>query len=223
MKDKNITYNNQTAVINLPHHKYADRVLRSNSYEELFWRFKDAESPIKEVTESYAALSNLKKICIISNANWLHIGDGAHTRTAAIFAFFSKENNNFSIDPALNIEKFDAWQKRYNVSGIIPVKKKFQDFSHRDMCELLNTSFIPTYNICCVHAHVKVEEVDKQFPYWTYFYTNICCLPAQQSFSEAYMKEHNIVEILRKQDMGILSHQREVIIYKKLKGNNPHE
>jgi len=206
-----VRYNSQSATIPLPHNRYIDKVLRSNSYEELMWRFKDADSPSKEISESYAAFSNLKKLCIINNFNWLHIGDGGHTRTAAIFAFFSK-TINFSIDPALNMEKFVAWKEKYNIERIQPLMCKFEEVSTL-------TDVVPRepYSITCVHAHVKLEEVDKYYPNWVYLYSNVCCYPSKQTFSEEYMREHNIVKIVEKLDLGISSPERRIVIYKKLK------
>ena len=201
-----VNYTNQTA-INLPHNKYIDKVVRSNSFEELWNRFKDAESPTKEISESYAAFSNMKKVCQVSDYTWVHIGDGAYTRTAAIFAFFSK-TLNYTIDPNINMDKYYMWEEKYNVSNIEANKCKFENF-HSDM--VVCTS----YNICCVHAHVNLEEVDKKFPDWCYLYSNPCCFSAKQTFSKAYMKDNGIQEIVNRLDLGIQSHQRKVVIYKK--------
>lgn len=201
-------YSGGTVVIPLPHYKYLDKVLRSSSYEELMWRFMEAEHPAKEITESYAAFHWMKKHCLVHKYNWLHIGDGGHTRTAAIFAFFSK-TLNYSIDPALNIKKFLDWLKRYNVTGVEAYNRKFQDLSEK---------VIPRdkfYNITCVHAHVDLEEVDQHFPNWYYLYTNPCCKPHQQKFSQKYLEENNISLIFEEQDLGILSDCREVLIYRK--------
>lgn len=206
-----VRYNSQTAVIQLPHYKYVDKVLRSHSYEELMWRFMDAESPAKEISESYACFSNMKKVCRINNFNWFHIGDGGYTRTAAIFAFFSK-SMNWSIDPQLNINKFVDWMKKYNVKNIFPIKYKFED-------EFVNLAPYDTtpYNITCVHAHIDLMEVDKKFPNWVFLYTNPCCYPQKQTFPAEYMKDNNIVLIQDRMDLGILSERRRVLIYHKIK------
>lgn len=221
-----IRYNSSTAVIQLPHYKYVDKVLRSSSYEELMWRFMEAESPAKEISESYAAFSNMKKVCRVDNFTWLHIGDGGYTRTAAIFAFFSK-SLNFSIDPAINEDKYIKWVNKYNVTGIYSLKGKFEDFSKQFVLDSINfenlfddlfdINYPKKYNICCVHAHVKLEEVDQHFPNWSYLYTNPCCIPQQQTFSDDYMDKNHIYKITDKDDMGILSERRRVIIYKKLR------
>lgn len=186
------------------------------------WRFMDAESPAKEISESYAAFANLKKVCMIHNYNWLHIGDGTYTRTAAIFAFFSK-SHNWSIDPCLNLEKFEEWEDRFNVRNIYPFKMKFEEFNLDNSirrpyhaCDVQFELGYP-YSICCVHAHVNLEEVHQQYPNWHYLYTNACCFPAKQTFSKKFMEDNGIIEILRKEDLGILCHLRDVRIYKNLK------
>lgn len=194
-------YNSQTVVIPLPHTKYVDKVLRSSSYEELMWRFNPCESPAKEISESYAAFSNIKRVCRLNHYNWLHIGDGAYTRTAAIFAFFSK-SVNYSIDPQLNIDKFEKWVNDYGVKGIFALKEKYENFNESKIDRS------KPYSITCVHAHVKLDELDKHFPNWHYLYTNPCCYYEQQTFSEDYMKENNIKCIVDKHDLGILSERR---------------
>jgi hypothetical protein len=209
-----VNYNSQTAVVNLPHNKYIDRVLRSNSAPVLLERFADAVSPSKEISESYAAFSNLKKVCQVSDFTWLHIGDGAYTRTAAIFSFFCK-SMNISIDPSINVNKFIDWKMKYDVknmeifAGIFKHFERSNRWFFRDVKE--------KYSICCVHAHVNLKEVDRNFPDWEYLYTNPCCNPHIQMFSEKYMTEKSIVKIVDRIDLGISSHERKVVIYKKSK------
>lgn len=207
-EQEHIRYNSQSATIQLPHHTYVDKALRSHSFEELMWRFMDAESPAKEISESYGCFSNMKKVCKISNFNWLHVGDGAYTRTAAIFAFFSK-SANYSIDPQINLDKFREWEIKYKVKNITPMKYKFE------LLEIFPDTWLDPYCITCVHAHIDLEELDKKFPRWAFLYSNPCCYPQKQTFSEKYMKENNISLIVRKLDLGILSERRNVYIYYK--------
>jgi len=226
-KNNNVCYNSQTAIVNLPHSRYIDKVLRSDSFEELWWRFKDADYPSKEISESYAVFSNMKKVCIINNFNWLHIGDGGYTRTAAVFAFFSK-TLNISIDPMINVNKFFDWSTTYDVKNIMIEQCKFENLTEENLLRFINETSVhrndvkgnfqnKPYNIALVHAHVKLDEVDKQFPNWKFLYTNPCCMPQTQIFTKKHMRENNIIEIVNKLDLGISSHQRNVVIYKKLK------
>lgn len=205
MPQKLVSYNSQTAIINLPHTKYVDRVLRSSSFEELRELFINAESPAKEISESYAAFSNLKKVCNVSDGTWLHIGDGGWARTAAIFSFFSK-SMNYSIDPALSL-RIKYWIKQWNVLRLLALKMRYEELEIK----------LPTYNICCVHAHVDLSEVDQHFPNWTYLYSNPCCMPSKQMFSKEYLRDNNIALIVQRTDLGILSEKREVYIYKKIR------
>jgi hypothetical protein len=216
-----VNYSAHQVTVDLPHYKYVDKVMRSNSFEELWWRFKEAESPIKEISESYAAFHHVRDFCQVNNFTWLHIGDGGHTRTAAIFSFFSK-SLNFSIDPALNLDKFNNWIELFksrgrNITGIVPTKCRFGEVNDGHILKEMDNYKIPNsgYNITCVHAHVNLEEVDKHFPYWTYLYTNPCCHPEKQTFSDKYMKENGIIKIKETLDLGILSDKRNIYVYKK--------
>ena len=204
---KFVNYNSQTAIVNLPHTKYVDKVLRSSSFEELRELFINAESPAKEISESYAAFSNLKKVCNVSDSTWLHIGDGGWSRTAAIFTFFSK-SVNYSIDPAIS-PRINDWVEKWKVLRFCALKMKYENF------QLVNNPF--SFNICCVHAHVDLAEVDQHFPNWTYLYSNPCCMPSKQVFSKEYLRDNNIELIVQRTDLGILSEKREVYIYKKNK------
>jgi len=205
-----LDYNSSNIQLNIkiPHYKYVDTVLKTYSYEELMWLFLNTPSPSKEISESYAVLTNLKKVCNVSDYSWLHIGDGAYARTAGLFAFLSK-SENYSIDPAINTTKLTKWIEKYNVKRFYFSKNKFQDDN-----EILDEIEKP-YGIVCVHAHVNLEEVDKKYPDWKYLYTNPCCMPGIQKFNEKYLKENRISKIVHKMDFGILSNLREVIIYKK--------
>lgn len=196
--------------IKVPHYRYVDSVLSRNSYEELMWLFTRATSSTKEISESYAALNNLKKVCDVSKYSWLHIGDGAYARTTGLFTFLTK-SENYAIDPAINRERLSSWVEKYNVQRFHFSKTKFED--ENGILEKISRP----YGIACVHAHVNLEEVDKKYPDWEFLYTNPCCMPGTQKFSEKYMKENNIVEVIHRVDYGILSNLREVIVYKKIK------
>jgi hypothetical protein len=84
-----ITYHSNSVNIQLPSTSFVDKVLKSNSYEELHWLFLHANSPSKEISESYAAFHTLidNKIKVTSNV-FLHVGDGGYARTAAIFTLY---------------------------------------------------------------------------------------------------------------------------------------
>jgi hypothetical protein len=210
MYKEHITYQPKTAVIDLPHNGYVDWLLRSDSIEYLMKVFKTADSPSKEISESMSALLNLRKYTRISDSPWLHIGDGAMARTAQVFALFSKAIN-YSIDPLLKTPGYlQGLMDEHEIKKVVLFKSGFENVL--DFCIPLR------YNITCVHAHVDTEEVDKKFPNWTFLYSNPCCYPEKQTFSDDYMHDNNIINIVDKIDLGILSERRRVLIYKK---NNP--
>jgi hypothetical protein len=201
----NTVYGPRSVTINLPHNRYVDRILRSNSFEVLRHIFMNADSPCKEISESVAAFHNLKRFTQITGKDWLHIGDGGWCRTAAIFTMYSKSTNT-SVDPMLNLEKIGAWIQKYNITGLTPIKSKFEEI----------TMDLSPYNITCVHAHVDLRDVDKLFPNWTYLYSNPCCYPSTQSFPDDYMEKHGIICLKDDIDLGILSERRRVLVYKKI-------
>lgn len=208
-----VTYNSQTAVIQLPHTLYIDWLLKRNCFEELRELFTDCDAPAKEISESYSAYHQLKKICNIFNLNWLHIGDGSRARTGALFTFLTK-SDNISIDPNIRLDILQTWNEKWNVIGLDFWNCKFEDFDIEYLKSFFDNS--KKYSITCVHAHVDLEEVDKKFPNWKYLYTSVCCYPSKQKFSKEYMKDNNIIEIVNKLDMGIISERREFAIYKKI-------
>ena len=191
-----------------PNNRYVDRILKSDSFEVLYHRFKYADYPSKELSESFGAMENLKTVCRIDDYTWLHIGDGTYTRTAAIFAFFSK-SYNYSIDPKINIQKFTEWAFKYKVQNLMPLKTKFE--------KITDTFDSRKYSICCVHAHINLVDIDKKFPNWNYFYSNVCCYPERQTFPQCYMSENKIIKVLDYDDYSILSDKRRVVIYRKCK------
>jgi len=209
--------------VQIPDYRYVDKVLRSNSYEELHWRFTEAHKPSKEISESYAAFHWMKKYCRVEDFIWLHIGDGAYTRTAAIFAFFSK-SFNLSIDPMINVKKFFDWQDRFNVKNVAINQHKFEELTEEQLLIFMKNSKIyrhvegdfsnKSYNICCVHAHVNLEDLDKQYPNWNYMYTNPCCMPGKQKFSKEYCLKNDIEVLIQKKDMSILAKDREIVVYR---------
>lgn len=190
---------------------YVDKMLRADCFEELWPRFRNAQSPVKEISESYAAFSTMKRYCEVSEHDWLHIGDGSYTRTASVFSFFSK-SANWSIDPKLNVEKFENWVERYKVKRLFAYEYKFEEVGLGSWYGVKREK--PT-SITAVHAcGISLEEIDKHYPNWTFLYSNICCKPSEQTFSKEYMEANGIEELDKFEDFGILSSKRKVVIYK---------
>lgn len=185
------------------HWQYVDRILRSKSYEELMWLFMQTPSPSKEISESYSAFRNLKKIVLLKDKTFLHIGDGAYARTGAIFTFFSNSENH-SIDPVLNLGKLKQWQQRYSVRNLFLHKERFEDLDY--------SSFVNPI-ITLVHSHVDIVPVIKKIPQWSIIYSNSCCYPQQQFLTTEFMIKNKIGCIVNREDYGILSEKRKIAIY----------
>jgi len=199
-------YNSSSVTVQLPTDKYIDYLMRMNCFEELLELFKDADSPTKELSESCSALKKLKKHTIISDSNWLHIGDGSRARTAALFSLLTK-SLNISIDPLIRTDILEEWVDKWEVKRFMYEKGKIEDFKL--------PKNINSYNITCVHAHVDLHEIDEILPNWNYLYTSICCYPQKQKFSKNYMTNNNIILLENELDLGIKSEKREYAIYEK--------
>lgn len=94
---------------------YLDRLMRRRSFQALWPLFAKAPKPAKEMTESFSALCHLRPLMLKGRpCRVIHVGDGAHARTAALFALKS-EAENISVDPLLNEPLVEAWRARYEV------------------------------------------------------------------------------------------------------------
>lgn len=198
-----LEYTNDSVTVPIPTTKYLDKLLYMNCFEELWSLFKLAEKPAKELTESYAFIHNMKKLINLSNKTIFHIGDGAHARTGIMSSYLT-QTQNISIDPQINHNLVNFLQK-WKTRNFSYASCKYEEYSHKRP---------DSYILSCVHAHVDLEELVQFFPRWTYLYSNICCYPEKQTFSKEFMKNNNIVAIKDTLDLGILSPQRHIVIYK---------
>ena len=81
---------------------YLDRLMRRASFEALWPLFAKATRPAKEMTESFSALEHLRPFLSKGEpCRVIHVGDGAHARTGALFAL-KTEAENISVDPLIN-------------------------------------------------------------------------------------------------------------------------
>jgi hypothetical protein len=168
--------------------------MRCNCFPELHDLFKHAHNPAKEFTESYAALAHTTKTRQKYLAiDCIHVGDGAHARTGALFAFLTKNTYNYSIDPATNEQLLENWVARYNVERLVYYKDKVEDL-HFDL-------LVPKL-VTFVHAHVNTDEVLSRISNWVIAYTNPCCYPEQQLSKKFKCIDHGY-------DWSILSDKRE--------------
>jgi uncharacterized protein (DUF2132 family) len=153
---------------------YLDRLMRRQSFEALWPLFGYAEQPAKEMTESFSALVHLRP--------WLpddgpfrviHVGDGAHARTAALFALKTK-GDNISVDPVINEALVSGWQERFAVERFAWRKATIQDV----IDELNALPEMPVF-VTFVHAHVNVDDVLDRLR-WDAAFTLACCVPGKQ-------------------------------------------
>ena len=103
----------------------------------------------------------------------LHIGDGAHARTAALFSL-KTEAQNISIDPVLNEPLIQAWRDLYQI-------ERFEWRKARIEAVAAELSALPPMRtlVTFVHAHVGVDRVLSLLR-WDAAFTLACCLPGSQ-------------------------------------------
>jgi hypothetical protein len=154
--------------------EYLDRLMRRECFEALWPLFAQAQHPAKELTESFSALVHLRpfirggEVCRV-----VHVGDGGHARTAAMFSLKTR-TQNISVDPELNLALVDRWCERFGVSGMERRKARIEEVT----AELNAMPKVRTL-VTFVHAHVAVDEVLARLR-WDVAFTLACCLPGKQ-------------------------------------------
>lgn len=153
---------------------YLDRLMRRGCFEALWPLFAKAERPAKELTESYSALVHLRPFMLGPGPyRVLHVGDGAHARTGAMFSLKTKAHS-ISVDPQLNLALVESWRQRFGIRGLICKRARIQDIAS----ELNELPAMPTL-VTFVHAHVPVDDVLRQLR-WDVAFTLACCHPTRQ-------------------------------------------
>ena len=157
-----------------PNGDYLDRLMRRESFQALWPLFAKATKPAKELTESFSALEHLRPLLTKQGpCRVIHVGDGAHARTAALFAL-KTEADNISVDPSLNVALVEAWRARFGVRRLSWHKARIQQ-----VAEQLNALPPMPVFVTFVHAHVHVDEILDQLQ-WDAAYTLACCVPGHQ-------------------------------------------
>lgn len=153
---------------------YLDRLMRRASFEAVWPLFAKATRPAKELTESFSALEHLRPFMPKGQpCRVIHVGDGAHARTAAMFALKTKAEN-ISVDPLINEPLVTAWRERFNVRRF-----SWHKANIFDVIEQLNALPALPVLVTFVHAHVAVDAVLSRLR-WDVAYTLACCLPGHQ-------------------------------------------
>lgn len=175
-----------------PSPEYISNVMKWDAFLTIHDLFKRAHSPAKEMTESYAAYKHLKKF-LREGDRVIHIGDGAHSRTAAMFALRTK-TINYSIDPIANLKVIQEWIDKWSIERVYPLCEKIEDIEVAPHNQRTHITF--------VHAHVNTDEVLAKIPNWYAAYINSCCFKNKQ-ISKKY-KIHK-----EGKDWGIFSPQND--------------
>ena len=153
---------------------YLDRLMRRGCFEALWPLFAKADRPAKELTESYSALVHLRPFMSGDGPyRVVHVGDGAHARTGAMFALKTRAHS-VSVDPVLNLPLVDEWRTRFGIRRLECRRARIQDISAE-----LNALPAMRTLITFVHAHVDVDEVLSAL-HWDVAFTLACCVPGKQ-------------------------------------------
>jgi hypothetical protein len=154
--------------------EYLDRLMRRASFAALWPLFARAPKPAKELTESFSALEHLRPLMRRGEPlRVLHIGDGAHARTAAMFAI-KTEAENISIDPVLNEPLVSGWRDEFGISRFTWRKARIEAVA-AELALLPPMRTLVTF----VHAHVQVDRV-LALLHWDAAFTLACCSPGGQ-------------------------------------------
>jgi hypothetical protein len=153
---------------------YLDRLMRRESFAALWPLFAKGEKPAKEMTESYSALEHLRPLIHRGEPlRVLHVGDGAHGRTAALFAI-KTDAHNISVDPVVNERLIESWRDEFKIERFDWRKARIEAVAD----ELGRLPAMRTF-VTFVHAHVNVDRV-LGLLHWDAAFTLACCLPATQ-------------------------------------------
>ena len=178
-----------------PHSQYMDRLMRRESFAALWPLFAQATQPAKEMTESFSALVHLRpSMKRLGSCRGIHVGDGAHARTAALFALKS-DSLNISVDPIINEGVVRSWQDEYQIERFSWRRSRIQDA----MAELNAMAPKPTV-VTFVHAHVNSDDVLSEIR-WDAAFILACCSPSSQ-FTHRYTPHAH------GKDWGVLSVER---------------
>lgn len=170
--------------------EYLDRLMRRNCFEALWPLFAKATRPAKELTESYSALVHLRPFMRLGEeCRVVHVGDGGHARTAAMFSLKSK-SHNVSVDPELNLPLVDGWCERFGIVRLERRKARIEDVA----CELNAMRRVRTL-VTFVHAHVEVEQV-LELLRWDVAFTLACCVPGKQLSRRHVVREGEDTNVL---------------------------
>jgi hypothetical protein len=148
--------------------------MRRQSFQVLWPLFSKATKPAKELSESFSALEHLRPLMErVGPSRVLHVGDGAHARTAALFAVKTLAEN-ISIDPLINEPLVRAWRDEFGIERFAWRKSRLDG----QAAALNDLSAKPVF-VTFVHAHVNVD-LELASLRWNAAFTLACCIPGSQ-------------------------------------------
>jgi hypothetical protein len=148
--------------------------MRRESFAVLWPLFAKGTKPAKELTESYSALEHLRPLIRAGEPlRVLHIGDGAHGRTAALFSIKTGAQN-ISVDPQVNEPLLQKWRDSHGIERFAWRKARIETIAD----ELGELPAMRTF-VTFVHAHVRVDRV-LELLRWDAAFTLACCFPGSQ-------------------------------------------
>jgi hypothetical protein len=148
--------------------------MRRQSFSVLWPLFSKATKPAKELSESFSALAHLRPLlALVGQSRVLHIGDGAHARTAALFAVKTAAEN-ISVDPVINEALVSAWRDEFGIERFAWRKSRLDS----QAAGLNALSRVPVF-VTFVHAHVDVDR-ELESLRWDAAFTLACCSPGSQ-------------------------------------------
>jgi len=109
----------------------------------------------------------------VGTSRVIHVGDGAHARTAALFAV-KTETENISVDPLINEPLVREWRDEFSIERFAWRKSRISDRA----AELNALSAVPVF-VTFVHAHVRIDE-ELSLLRWDAAFTLACCTPGHQ-------------------------------------------
>ncbi len=157
-----------------PHCRYLDRLIRRQSFEPLWRLFANAQRPAKELTESFSALEHLRPLLAeLPVGRVVHVGDGAHARTAALFAL-KTDWENIAVDPTINEALVSDWRDRFGIERF-----RWHAAPIEQVADALDALPPAPTLVTFVHAHVDTDEVLSRIR-WDAAFTLACCQPGRQ-------------------------------------------
>ena len=174
--------------------------MRRESFAALWPLFAKGPKPAKEMTESYSALEHLRPLMRPGEPlRVLHVGDGAHARTAALFSIKTSAEN-ISVDPELNEPLVRAWRDEFGIERFAWRKARIEAVAD----ELGQLPKMRTF-VTFVHAHVGVDRVLALLD-WDAAFTLACCVPGKQLTQAHHVRATG-------HDSNVLSPSREYQVF----------